>query len=338
MSIKAKVLTLAMLSMTMQQTYVLSQSYDQGYSNYQQGQVQGYYNNPNQGYYSNPNQGYYGQGQGYNIQLNEENGNRGNHEGYRGNNEDYHRNNNEYRGSNDTNRNNRMRNQSNRNSQHDEDQRSRNMRAEADEATPRSYPLGDEADYRNSSDRNDNTNRRADDRNTAYRTRGQNNQNRQVISDNTNVTTSTGRDTSVQNSGKAKGTVIEVLSSDPSFSTLVQAITAAGLLDTLNGRGPFTIFAPNNDAFKKLPADQLNDLLKPENKQKLAAILKYHIIPGKIMAADLVSAKVISVQGKPLDLKVNGAKATVNNASITNSDLSGTNGVVHSIDTVLIPN
>ena len=120
-----------------------------------------------------------------------------------------------------------------------------------------------------------------------------------------------------------------------SFSTLVTAVQKAGLVETLKGKGPFTLFAPNDDAFAKIPSDQLNVLLA--DKEKLTAVLTYHVVPGKLMAADvagLSSAKTVQGQELTIDtsdgVKVDGAK-------VIKTDISASNGVIHVIDTVLIP-
>ena len=123
-----------------------------------------------------------------------------------------------------------------------------------------------------------------------------------------------------------------------SFKTLVAAVTAAGLADTLKGAGPFTVFAPNDAAFAKLPAGTVADLVKPENKAKLAAILTLHVIAGKVMAADVAgkTATPKSVNGEALH--VNGTKGvTVNGAKVVTADIACTNGVIHVIDTVILP-
>ncbi len=123
-----------------------------------------------------------------------------------------------------------------------------------------------------------------------------------------------------------------------SFKTLVAAVTAAGLVDTLKGAGPFTVFAPSDDAFAKLPAGTVDDLVKPENKDKLTAILTLHVMAGKVMAAD-VSGKTLSpasVNGEALAVDgTNGV--TVNGAHVTSADIECTNGVIHVIDAVLLP-
>ncbi len=122
------------------------------------------------------------------------------------------------------------------------------------------------------------------------------------------------------------------------FKTLVAAVTAAGLVDTLKGTGPFTVFAPNDAAFAKLPPGTVESLVKTENLQKLANILKFHVMSGKVMAAD-VTGKVLSpasVQGEML--KVDGTHGvTVNGATVIAADISCTNGVIHVIDTVIMP-
>ncbi len=122
------------------------------------------------------------------------------------------------------------------------------------------------------------------------------------------------------------------------FKTLAAALQAAGLVDTLKGAGPFTVFAPTDAAFAKLPAGTVEDLLKPENKAKLTAILTYHVVPGKVMAADVVkltSAK--TVQGGSLKVSAMGGTVKVDNATVTATDIAASNGVIHVIDTVVIP-
>lgn len=122
------------------------------------------------------------------------------------------------------------------------------------------------------------------------------------------------------------------------FNTLVAAVKAAGLVDALSGTGPFTVFAPTDAAFAKLPAGTLDALLK--DPQKLAAILKYHVIAGKVMAADVIAAKEVkptTLQGAALDIKVMGSMVHVNNATVTKADVPASNGVIHVIDTVVLP-
>lgn len=123
-----------------------------------------------------------------------------------------------------------------------------------------------------------------------------------------------------------------------SFKTLVAAVQAAGLVETLKGPGPFTVFAPTDEAFAKLPAGTVDDLLKPENKAKLAAILTYHVVAGKVMAADVAGKKMMakSVQGS--EISVDGTKGVmVDAATVTKADIVADNGVIHVIDTVIMP-
>lgn len=122
------------------------------------------------------------------------------------------------------------------------------------------------------------------------------------------------------------------------FNTLVAAAKAAGLVETLSGEGPFTVFAPTDDAFKKLPAGTVETLLKPENKDKLIAVLKYHVVPGKVMAKDVVKLKSAkTAQGSDVAIKIAGDKVNINNAKVVKADVNSKNGVIHVIDTVLIP-
>ena len=121
------------------------------------------------------------------------------------------------------------------------------------------------------------------------------------------------------------------------FTTLVAAVQAAGLVDTLKGAGPFTVFAPTDDAFAALPAGTVEDLLKPENKDKLTKILTYHVVSGKVMSGDLSDGmKAATVEGSELTITTEGG-AKVNGANITAADIEATNGVIHVIDAVLMP-
>jgi uncharacterized surface protein with fasciclin (FAS1) repeats len=131
--------------------------------------------------------------------------------------------------------------------------------------------------------------------------------------------------------------IVGVASSAGSFNTLVAAVKAAGLVETLQGKGPFTVFAPTDEAFAKLPAGTVESLLKPENKEKLVAILTYHVVPGKVMAADVKSGKVKTVNGQELDVKVWSGKVSVDGAQVTATDVPASNGVIHVIDTVVLP-
>jgi len=123
-----------------------------------------------------------------------------------------------------------------------------------------------------------------------------------------------------------------------SFTTLAKALAAADLVGTLKGPGPFTVFAPTDAAFAKLPEGTLDELLKPENKAKLRAVLTYHVVPGRVMAADVVkltSAKAVS--GDTLSIKVNGDSVMLNQAQVIKTDIAASNGVIHVIDAVLLP-
>ena len=122
------------------------------------------------------------------------------------------------------------------------------------------------------------------------------------------------------------------------FTTLVAALQAAGLVDTLKGAGPFTVFAPTDAAFAALPAGTVENLLKPENKDQLVAVLTYHVVPGKVMAADIAgkSMQVASVQGRNLSIDAtNGVK--IDNANVVTADIETDNGVIHVIDAVVLP-
>jgi len=136
----------------------------------------------------------------------------------------------------------------------------------------------------------------------------------------------------------AEKDLIETAVSAGQFQTLVTALNAAGLVDTLNGPGSFTVFAPTDAAFAKLPAGTVESLLKPENKARLTAILTYHVVPGTVMAADVVKLKQAkTVNGQMIAVKANGEAVTINNAKVTASDVVASNGVIHVIDTVILP-
>ncbi len=131
--------------------------------------------------------------------------------------------------------------------------------------------------------------------------------------------------------------IIDTAVADGSFKTLAAALTAAGLVDTLKGAGPFTVFAPTDAAFAALPAGTVDDLLKPENKDKLVAILTFHVVPGKVMAGELSEGmQAASVQGGMLTFTLDGG-AKVNGAAISATDIAASNGVIHVIDQVLLP-
>ena len=123
-----------------------------------------------------------------------------------------------------------------------------------------------------------------------------------------------------------------------SFKTLVAAVQAAGLVDTLKGAGPFTVFAPTDGAFAKLPPGTVEDLLKPENKARLVAILTYHVVPGRVMAADVMKVKMATtVNGQAVTVKAGQGSVVVNNAKVVKADIMCNNGVIHVIDTVMLP-
>lgn len=133
--------------------------------------------------------------------------------------------------------------------------------------------------------------------------------------------------------------IVDTAVADGRFTTLVAAVEAAGLVDTLKGTGPFTVFAPTDDAFAKLPAGTLDELLKPENKQKLTDILLYHVVSGKVMAADVVKlTSATTVLGKDIKITVKDGKVYLNdNVQVVITDVEASNGVIHVIDTVLLP-
>ncbi|MET0527942.1 MAG: fasciclin domain-containing protein [Microvirga sp.] len=122
------------------------------------------------------------------------------------------------------------------------------------------------------------------------------------------------------------------------FKTLAAALTEAGLVSTLKGSGPFTVFAPTDAAFAKLPAGTVENLLKPENKDKLTAILTYHVVPGRVMAADVVKLQQAkTVNGKTLKVSTKGSGVMINEANVTQTDIAASNGVIHVVDTVILP-
>ena len=133
--------------------------------------------------------------------------------------------------------------------------------------------------------------------------------------------------------------IVETAVQSGKFNTLVAALKAAGLVNTLNGKGPFTVFAPSDTAFSKLPTGTVDDLLMPENKAKLVSILAYHVIPGKIMSGDIAGKKISvkTVQGSEISVDaMYGVK--INDSNVVSADIAATNGVIHVIDKVLIPN
>ena len=132
------------------------------------------------------------------------------------------------------------------------------------------------------------------------------------------------------------GNIVAVAQGNPEFSTLVAAITAAGLGDALSGEGPFTVFAPTNAAFEALPEGLLEKLLLPENKEVLTKILTYHVVPSKVMAADVAAGDVTTLEGSAFAITTEGG-VKVNAANVTATDVPASNGVIHVIDAVLVP-
>ena len=134
----------------------------------------------------------------------------------------------------------------------------------------------------------------------------------------------------------AAGDIVAVASATEGFSTLVAALTAGGLVETLQGAGPFTVFAPTDAAFAALPEGLLEKLLLPENKAVLVSILTYHVVPGMVMAADIKAGDVATVEGSNVTLDtMSGVK--VNDATVTTADVAASNGVIHVIDAVIVP-
>ena len=132
------------------------------------------------------------------------------------------------------------------------------------------------------------------------------------------------------------GNIVEVASANNDFSTLVTAVSAAGLAETLQGAGPFTVFAPTNEAFAALPPGVLDKLLLPENKDVLAKVLTYHVVPGQVMAADVTDGDVATVEGQTVTLSTADG-VTVNGAKVITADVLTSNGVIHAIDAVILP-
>ena len=133
----------------------------------------------------------------------------------------------------------------------------------------------------------------------------------------------------------ATGTIVDVAAGNPDFTTLVTAVKAAGLAETLSGPGPFTVFAPTNEAFAKVPKDVLDKLLA--NKEALTKVLTYHVLAGAVKAADVMPGDVTSVEGSPVTIADAGGKLKINDASIVATDVMASNGVIHVIDSVILP-
>jgi len=141
----------------------------------------------------------------------------------------------------------------------------------------------------------------------------------------------------VQATDSKKADIVDTAVKAGSFKTLVAAVKAADLVKTLKSEGPFTVFAPTDEAFAKLPKGTLDSLLKPENKKKLQDILTYHVVAAKVPAAKVASGKVKMVNGKNIKVKVASGKVTVNKANVIKTDIMTSNGIIHVIDKVIIP-
>ena len=135
-----------------------------------------------------------------------------------------------------------------------------------------------------------------------------------------------------------KGDIVDVAVSAGQFNTLAAALEAADLVGTLKGEGPFTVFAPTDEAFAKLPAGTVEHLLKPENRDQLTAILTYHVVPGKVYAADVIKLdSATTVNGSDVSIRVSDAGVNIDDASVIKTDIGASNGVIHVIDTVILP-
>jgi uncharacterized surface protein with fasciclin (FAS1) repeats len=140
------------------------------------------------------------------------------------------------------------------------------------------------------------------------------------------------------NAKAANADIVDTAASAGSFNTLVAAVKAAGLVDTLKGPGPFTVFAPTDEAFAKLPAGTVDDLLKPENRAKLTAILTYHVVPGRVTADQVVKMKSAkTVQGQSVKIAARNGNVMVDGAKVVKTDIMTSNGVIHVIDSVIMP-
>ncbi len=135
----------------------------------------------------------------------------------------------------------------------------------------------------------------------------------------------------------AQSDIVDTAVAAGNFKTLAAALEAAGLIETLKGAGPFTVFAPSDDAFAKQAPGTVEEWLKPENKDKLVAVLTYHVVPGKVMAADVQTMKAATVSGKELDVVKTDAGVTVDGANVVTTDIECSNGVIHVVDQVLMP-
>jgi len=145
--------------------------------------------------------------------------------------------------------------------------------------------------------------------------------------------------TAVADGHKKMSDIIDTAVAAGQFNTLAAALDAADLIDTLKGEGPFTVFAPTDAAFAKLPEGTIENLLKPENRDQLIAVLTYHVVPGKVMAEDVVNlSEATTVQGSNVSIKVVDGNVRIDDATVVAADVDATNGVIHVIDSVILPN
>jgi uncharacterized surface protein with fasciclin (FAS1) repeats len=161
-------------------------------------------------------------------------------------------------------------------------------------------------------------------------------------SDSTTSSSTTTERPMSETTAPAEKTIVEIAAGNPDFSTLVSAVQAAGLAETLSGEGPYTVFAPTNEAFAKLPAGTLDTLLQPASKEQLTAILTYHVVAGDIMAADVEPGPVTTVNGATFTVSTDGGDVIItdgqgNQSKVVTTDIVASNGVIHVIDTVLLP-
>jgi uncharacterized surface protein with fasciclin (FAS1) repeats len=144
--------------------------------------------------------------------------------------------------------------------------------------------------------------------------------------------------TAIAMAGGHMKNLVETAAGNDAFKTLVTAVKAAGLVETLAGKGPFTVFAPTNEAFAKLPEGTVESLLKPENKDKLISVLTYHVVPGKVMSKDIKPSQMVkTVNGQQVSIKLSYGKVSVDGANVTAADVEADNGVIHIIDSVILP-
>jgi uncharacterized surface protein with fasciclin (FAS1) repeats len=142
---------------------------------------------------------------------------------------------------------------------------------------------------------------------------------------------------SIRASATQAGTIVDVAASNPSFSTLVEAVKAAGLVETLSGKTQLTVFAPTNEAFEALPKGTLERLLKPENREALKKVLTYHVVPGALGSKKLRSGSISSVEGSPIKIRIKNKQVKINDATVISADIKASNGVIHVINRVILP-